>query len=350
MNKSRNVTQQDIAKRLNLSKVSVSKALKDKDDISPATKELIRKTAIEMGYMPNLQARNLAEGRSRTLGVVIPKIAHNFFSAVIESIYTTASAEGYEVILTISQENAEYEKKHFQTLLAMRVDGILCSVSEATKDTDIFDTIKQHGVPLVFFDRAIENIGFSSVVCDDERGAFDATAYLIQRGYKKIIQFAGYSRTNIGRKRIEGFKRAFSEYDMELHDYSIIEGGFSESDGIKSFHKMIESGEYPDAIFAVTYPVALGIYTAALERGIRVPEDIDLICFGGNEREKFVKPTISYVRQPAEMLGQRATEILLQEIRDPANREASRVVIKTELVPCTDCPERMIKNNQLQDS
>jgi len=344
MNKSKNVTQQDIARRLNLSKVSVSKALRDQDDISPTTKELIRKTAIEMGYMPNLQARNLAEGRSRTLGVVIPKIAHNFFSAVIESIYETASAQGYEVIMTISQENAANEKKHFQTLMGMHVDGILCSVSETTKDTEIFEAVRKRGVPLVFVDREISGLGFSSVVCNDEKGAYDATDYLIGRGYKRITHMAGFSQTNIGKQRIAGFKRAMADNNLELNEYSIIEGGFSEKDGMSGFEKLSQASEYPDAIFAVTYPVALGIYSAAKDVGLELPRDIDLICFGGNEREKFVTPSISYVRQPAELLGQRATEILLHEIREPNNRVESREVLDTELVPCADCPERSTKN------
>mgnify|MGYP002641453922 CR=1 FL=1 len=340
MNKSRSVTQQDIARRLNLSKVSVSKALRDQDDISPATKELIRKTAIEMGYMPNLQARNLAEGRSRTLGVVIPKIAHNFFSAVIESIYTTASAQGYEVVLTISQEDAEHEKKHFETLMGMRVDGILCSVSEATKDTEIFEAVRKRGVPLVFFDRELAGLGFSSVVCNDDKGAYDATTYLIGRGYKRITHIAGYSETNIGQQRIAGFKRAMADNNLELNEFSIIERGFSEKDGVAGFEQLAKAPEYPDAIFAVTYPVALGIYSAAREVGLDLPKDIDLICFGANERTKFVTPSISYIRQPAELMGQRATEVLLQEIREPALREEHREVLDTELVPCGDCPDK----------
>ena len=339
MNKTKSVTQQDIARRLNLSKVSVSKALRDQDDISPATKQLIRETAMEMGYMPNLQARNLAEGRSRTLGVVIPKIAHNFFSAVIESIYNTASVEGYEVILTISQENTQHELKHLETLLSMRVDGILISVSANTVDTKIFESIRQRGVPLVFFDRDIPGLGFDSVVCDDERGAYDATEYFIRRGYKKISHFAGFNHTNIGRKRIKGFTRAMRDHNLELGPNSIMEGGFSEVDGVESFRKLSTTGDYPEAIFAVTYPVALGIYNAAQEVGIQVPGDIDLICFGGNEREKFVTPTISYIRQPAELIGQRATEILISTIRDPASQIGSQEILNTELIPCANCPE-----------
>src|SRR5690554_6344832 len=154
--KDRAVTLSDIARRVNVSTVTVSKALRDHSDISDKTKELIRNVAEEMGYMPNIFARSLSSRKSNTIGLVVPKIAHDFFGSIIEHIYKIASANNYEIILTVSRENAEREKKQIQTLLAMKIDGIIISITKETKDYEIFDLVKSRGVPLVFIDRVPE--------------------------------------------------------------------------------------------------------------------------------------------------------------------------------------------------
>ena len=337
--RSKTVTQKDIAARLNLSKVSISKALRDHPDISQVTKDLVKSAALEMGYTPNVLARNLAEGRSRTIGVVVPKIAHNFFSTSIESIYDVAYERGYDVILTVSQENHENEIKHLQTLLSMRVDGILISVSEQSKKAKIFDMIRDKNVPLVFFDREVAGLGFSSVTCDDEGGAYLATQHLFERGYKRIAHIAGYSTMNIGAKRLKGYRRAMSDAGIQVSPNWVAEGGFSEKDGYAGFKKIASRGPLPEAIFTVTYPVALGVQAAAKEMGLNVPGDIDVICFGSNEVSQFVNLNISYIHQPAEELGRQAANILFQEMQNPDAPQVQRLVLDTELVPCDSCSD-----------
>ena len=148
----KSITLSDIAKKLNVSTVTISKALRDHPDIANKTKKLIVKTAAEMGYSPNLLARNLASRKSNTIGIVVPKIAHFFFGSIIESIYDIAFKHKYEILLTVSQENEERERNHIQTLLSMRVDGILISISQETKDYSIFQTVKERGTPIVVMD------------------------------------------------------------------------------------------------------------------------------------------------------------------------------------------------------
>lgn len=345
--RSKTVTQQDIARRLNLTKVSVSKALRDHPDISQATKDLVKATALEMGYTPNILARNLAEGRSRTIGVVVPKIAHNFFSTIIESIYDVAYEQGYDVILTVSQENHENEIKHLQTLLSMRVDGILLSVSKQSRNAQIFEMIRNKNVPLVFFDRELPGLGFSSVTCDDEGGAYMATQHLLEKGHKQIAHIAGYSTTNIGAKRLQGYTRAMSKAGIKVSPDWIVEGGFSEQDGYDGFRAIASKGSLPDAIFAVTYPVALGVQNAAREQGVNVPRDLDIICFGSNEVAQFVNLNISYIHQPAEDLGRQAANILFQEMQFPDIAEEKHVILDTELIPCDTCQD--LKNKPLKN-
>ena len=172
MEKSIHITLDDIAKRLNVSKVTVSKALRGHPDISKETTQLVKKVAEELGYTPNYMARNLSSRHSNTIGVVIPKIAHFFFSAVIESIYDAAFYNNYEIILTVSQESEDRQTKHIESLLAMRVDGLIISITQQTRDLSIFEKVKRQGIPLTFIDRILDIPNTSSVTVDDRGGRF----------------------------------------------------------------------------------------------------------------------------------------------------------------------------------
>jgi LacI family transcriptional regulator len=242
--------------------------------------------------------------------------------------------------MTVSQENVENELIHLQTLLSMRVDGLLVSVTEQTKDKAIFETVKKRGIPLVFFDRVIEGVGFSTVTASDEQGTYDAIAEIIGTGYTKLAHLAGYSYTNIGKKRLNGFKKALRDNKLDIPEPWIVETGFSESDGYKGFMKIFRSGNLPEVIFTVTYPVALGVILAAQEAGISVPGDIQILSFGGSIYNRFVSPSISYIDQPAEEIGRNATELLLDEIKNPEMREEQHIVVPTELVICDTCKKK----------
>jgi LacI family transcriptional regulator len=340
MNSTKNVTLQDIAKVLKLSKVSVSKALRDHPDISIKTKALVKKTAERLGYTPNFIARNLSSRQSKTIGLVVPKIAHHFFASAIESIYQTAFENNYEIIMTVSQEKVENELIHLNTLLSMRVDGLLVSVTEETRDRSIFHAIKKRGIPLVFFDRVINGIGFSTVTIDDEMGSYNAISEIIASGYTEIAHLGGFDYISIGTERRAGFERAMKEHGLKGRKSWNVEGGFSEQDGYHGFLKIFKSGELPEVIFAVTYPVALGVVLAAQETGINVPEELQVVSFGGSIFNRFASPSLSYIDQPAEEIGKKATELLLEEIKNPELYEEQHIIIPTQLVICDTCKKK----------
>jgi len=337
MLKSSQVTLNDIAKRLKVSKVTVSKALRDHPDISMETKQMVKRVARELGYLPNIIARNLSSKSSHTIGLVVPKIAHHFFSTAIEAIYNTAAERNYEIIMTVSQESSEKEKMHIETLLSMRVDGLLVSVSEQTKDTEIFDKVKKRNIPLVFFDRTIEGLGFSGITTDDRKGAYLATKYAIQNGYKKIAHLAGYRYTNIGRERYSGYHDAMTESQIPIHDEWVIEGGFGEEAGYHNFKKLFRSKALPEIVFTVTFPVAMGMYTAVEEIGLTIPNDIDVISFGGSDYNRFFSPSMTFIDQPAAVMGQKAVELLLDEIKNPDLREEKHIALSGALIICQTC-------------
>jgi LacI family transcriptional regulator, galactose operon repressor len=332
MSKKFQITLDVIAKKLNVSKVTVSKALRGHPDISYDTAQQVKKVAEELGYTPNYMARNLSSKRSYTIGLVVPKVAHYFFGSVIESIYETALENNYEIILTVSQENARREEKHIRSLLSMRVDGLIISISQQTKNYEIFNTIKNYDVPLVFMDRVIDLPDISSVTVDDKGGAFMAIEHAIKLGYRKIGHLAGYQEINIGRGRYLGFEEAMTKYDLPINPRWVVYGGFGEDDGYNGFMKLYETKDLPDFIFAVTYPVALGVYAAVSELGLKIPDDIDIMCFGNSDVNKFLSPSLSCVNQPTEELGRQSVKLILDIIKNPVEYVPKHIELPTDLI------------------
>lgn len=339
MKRTTHITLDDIAKKLDVSRVTVSKALRGHPDISEKTAKRIRKLADELGYSPNFIARNLSARRSNMLGVVIPKIAHFFFGSVIEAIYNTAFDNNYETILTVSQENAEREMKHIQTLVSMRVDGMIISVSQETRDIEIFKWIKKMGIHVVFVDRMPGPgiPGFSSVMVNDKGGAFQAIEHAIKMGYGKIGFVGGNPDINIGYNRLLGFEQAMREYNVPIKREWIVHTGFGKADGYAGFKQLYHTGQLPEFVFAVTYPVALGIYEAAKELGLQIPGDVDIMCFGDSDVNRFLSPSLSCVHQPTQELGTKAVQMILEMIRNPEEVREQHIEIPTELVLRETC-------------
>lgn len=331
------VTLKDIAKKLKVSKVTVSKALRDHPDISVEKKDLIKETAQEMGYSPNYLARNLSSRKSNTIGLVVPKIAHHFFATAIETIYSIAFEHGYEIMMAVSQEDAYYEQTHINTLLSMRVDGLLVSITEKTRDLELFNLVKKKNIPLVFFDRVVQGLGFSSVTTDDRNGAYKAVKHAIDAGYTKIAHLAGFDYTNIGKERYAGYEQAMKDHNLPINKEWIIEGGFGEEDGYRGFWKLFKSTTMPEVVFTVTFPVAMGMYTAAEEIGLFIPDDVDVISFGGSAYNRFFSPSMTHLDQPTALLAEKAIMLLIEQIKNPDEHQEEHIKIPGDIIVCQTC-------------
>jgi LacI family transcriptional regulator len=339
MKRKGHITLDDIARKLSVSRVTVSKALRGHPDISADMTKRVRKAADEFGYTPNIFARSLSSRRSGMLGLVVPKIAHFFFGSVIEGVYDTALANKYETILTVSQENPEREKMHLQTLMSMRVDGIIISISQTTRDLDIFQTLRKRGVPLLFLDRCPEPAprGFNSVVVDDKGGTYKAVEQAIKVGYRKIACIGGDTHINIGKNRLEGFEGALKAHSLQINKEWIVTGGYGKNIGYDGLMRFYSSGRMPEFIFAMTYPIALGIYEAAKELGLKIPYDVDVMCFGDSDVSRVISPALSCVMQPASELGSKAVELMLKTIAHPDVTDDQHIVLPTEILLRETC-------------
>ncbi len=322
----KNVTLQDIADELNLTKVSISKALRDHPDISEGTRIKVKEMAKKTKYRPNLVARSLTSSKSKTIGLIIPKIAHYFFASVVESIYKTAFDHGYEVIIGVSLEDEKLEKIHIETMLQMRVDGLLISTTEQTKDLERFEVVKDMGINLVFFDRGFNDSGFSYIKAEDRNSARQGVTYLIEQGCTNIAHLSGFDSVDIGRNRRLGYEDAMKEAGIEINPDAIIEGGYNEEAGYNSFKRLVESSGVPEAVFTVTYPVGLGALKYMNEHDID-PKTVKILSFGKSDFNKYLTSPFTCIDQPTKSLGRRAVKQLLSEI----NEEGTSTPVLTEL-------------------
>jgi len=327
-----NIRQSDIAKELNISRVTVSKALRDHPDISLAMKKKIVATAKKMGYVPNLIARQLNSRRTYTLGIVVPDLENAFFSFIVDSMIDYASEHNYYVILTVSREKESIEKQNINNLIGLRVDGLLVCLSQETSDKQIFKRVEKMKIPLVFFDRAFENMKFSRVVFNDKSGAANSLHRIINEGYTKIANFAGYSKTNIGKERSEGYIEALRKNKIPVRKDWIIEGGFEFKDGYESFKKLNRQQNLPEVIFTVNDRVALGAYKAAMEAGLKIPDDIGIFGFGFNEITDFFDPQLAVINQDPRKMGLEAVKLLINEIEKKTKNGRNIVYIDEEFL------------------
>lgn len=327
-----NIRQSDIAKELNISRVTVSKALRDHPDISKAMKKKIGETARKMGYVPNLIARQLNSRRTFTIGIVVPDLENSFFSYIVDTMIDYATEHNYYVILTVSREKESIEKQNIENLIGMRVDGLLVCLSQETTDRHVFTVVEKMKIPLVFFDRAFENMKFSRVVFNDKPGAANSLNRIIKEGYTRFANFAGYSSTNIGKQRLAGYIETLSNNKIPIKKKWIIEGGFELKDGYESFKKLNRSGRLPEIIFTVNDRVALGAYKAVREAGLRIPEDIGIFGYGFNEVTDFFDPQLTVINQDPRKMGLEAIKLIINEIEKKTGKSQTVTFIEEEFL------------------
>jgi len=325
------VTLKQIAAIANKTVSTVSMALSDHPHISPVTKAAIQEIAKKMGYTPNLIARKLSSRKKRTIGLVVPKVAHPFFSEAIEAIYDEAHQRGYDIFMMVSGEDAALEAHHIKTLLGLQVDGFLISVTEKTTDLSPFESILAKNKKLIFFDRIIESLGCSSVVCDDDQGCYNLVSFGLDHGYTKIGHIAGYSSIYIGRERRRGFERALKDRNIPLNPDWIVEGGFDQSDGYAGMKKLYERGPLPQLICTVSFAAALGVLSAIHELGLSIPRDIDIISFGDSSYNSNIKPSLTAAHLDAKEIGRKAVDLLISQLAS-SQQTKEKIVVPTHLV------------------
>lgn len=327
MIKQKETTIYDIARKLNISIATVSRALKDDPVVSKKTKKKIAEAAEEMGYRSNHFARNLRIQRTNTIGVIIPRLNSYFMSSVIAGIENIANHAGYNLIISQSSESAAKEMANAKTMFNNRVDGLLVSLAYDTEDLNHFDVFLKRNIPLIFFDRvAGENVS-TSILIDNRKAAYQATVHLIEQGCKRIVHITATPRRNVYVDRLQGYKDALAEYNIPFDEKLLIISNLSQEAGVAAAAQIQQMETLPDGVFVANDNCAVGCMLALKQAGVRIPDDIAFIGFNNDPVSTVIEPNLTTVNYPGYQMGELAARQLINHLNGTANIAATNTIL-----------------------
>lgn len=327
------VTIHDIARELNISASTVSRALHNHPRISKATRDAVHEIAEKYAYQPNVVASSLRQGRSKTVGVVVPRINRSFFANVIGGMEEVLAAAGYHLMICQTHEKLEDEKAALQTLVNARVEAILLSVSMETSNGKHVSALLDKGIKLFFFDRILDSVNVGSVMINDRLGAYLNVKHLLDQGYRKIIHVGGAKHINIYKARRDGYLDAMHEAGIDIHPAWILEKPLILEGGESAYQEAMDQSSKPDAFFCAGDYAALGVMQAALKQGLRIPEDLGVTGFANEPFTAFLKPSMTTVDQRGSEMGKIVAEMFMDcSEKDQGTPDCKKTVLEPRLI------------------
>lgn len=307
-------TLKDIARELNISVSTVSRALRDSYEINPETKRLVMECAARLHYRPNPIALSLKGASSKAIAVIVPQIANYYFSQAINGIEEVANQRGYDVLIFQTHEAYDREVANLRQALARRVDGLLISLSSETNDVSHLQELQQQGTPIVQFDRVSADLNTPRVVADNFAGAFGATEHLLQSGRRRIAHLTIQPWLSITQERLAGYRAALEQYGVPYDENLVRFGTFGPDEVGPLVDELLALEPRPDAFFTASDRLAVGCLAALRQRHLAIPDDVSLIGFTNLTVADMLSPSLSTVMQPAKKIGQEAVSRLLDLI------------------------------------
>jgi LacI family transcriptional regulator len=336
MNMNKSVTLRDIAKALNISASTVSRALTDNYQIGDETKQRVLAYAKEHHYIPNRMAKGLKEGKSRSIGVVVCAIDNSFVAQMLDGIDQFYTDRGYQIIIMQSKESYQHEKACIDLLYAGGIDGLLISPSYQTTDFTYLNELKDAGLPIVIFDRLSDGIETHKVAADNFNGAYMATTHLIEKGFKNIAHINSDTKLNMASERFEGYTKALADAGLKTNAELI---KFIDTTSLPILNKNLETtikelmalNTKPDAIFTATDQLTTRCLLLLNQFNYKIPEDVALIGFSNTDLANALRPSLSTIYQPAFEIGQTAAEKLLSLIEHKTPEPFETFLLTTQL-------------------
>lgn len=328
------VTIYDLAKELNYSPSTISRALNNHKSISKKTIKLIKEAAEEMGYRPNNLAAGLRNNKSNTIGVLISRINRPFMASLISGIEETARKAGYNVLISQSNDMYENEVSNCNALYDSRITGLIVSLSMETVDMAHFQKFMDQGIPIVFVDRVPDNFNSYKVVIDNYTAGYSATKHLIDQGCTRIAHFAGAQHRNIYEERKKGYLDALRESDLPIRDDLIIHfKTLSFEEGNKATKKLLKMPEPPDGIFSANDTAAVSAIMCAKKMGVEVPQELAVIGFNDDPIASIMQPSLSTVSHPASKMGAISAKRILNHSGQNYDADLTEItVLGTEII------------------
>lgn len=329
----RKTTIKDIANALKITPSAVSRALHNHPRISEKTKIKVKNKAQELGYQPNQLASALRSGKSNLVGLIVPRTNSHFFSSVVEKMEEELNKEGYNVIITQSNESYNKECRNIEALLQTQVDGVIASLANETVNFEHYEKIKDKGIPLILYDRGENDIGVDYVGIDDYQSSHIAINHLVNQGCKRIAHLAGYSHTRIFKNRIRGYVDALKKNNIPFDSDLLLESDLSLTSGREKTKQLLELPRIPDAIFASGDYAALGALQILQENNINVPNDIALVGFGNEPFTELMNPSISTIYQHNQKIGELVAKQFLLRVNDKNWKpKLHKIILDAELI------------------
>ena len=326
-------TIKDIANVLNISPAAVSKALHNDSRISEKTKKAVRQVAKNLNYQPNHLASALRSGKSNLVGVIVPRTNSNFFSSVIQNIEEVLNKEGYNIIITQSNESYKKECDSIDALLYTQVDGIIASMANETVDLSYYEKIKSKGIPLILFDRGENDLNVDYIGIDDYNSSHLIVNHLVSQGCKRIAHIGGFKRTRIFNNRIRGYINALEKHNLPLNDELLIECNLTIDAGREKMLELLSLENRPDAVYVAGDYAALGALQVLKEQNINIPNEIALVGFGNEPFSSMVTPSITSIEQHSKDIGKKAALAFLQHIKNnTVKQQLTKTILDVELL------------------
>lgn len=328
------VTIYDLAKELNYSPSTISRALNNHKSISKKTIKLIKEAAEEMGYRPNNLAAGLRNNKSNTIGVLISRINRPFMASLISGIEETARKAGYNVLISQSNDKYNNEISNCNALYDSRITGLIVSLSMETVDMSHFQKFVDKGIPIVFVDRVPDSFNSYKVVIDNYTAGYSATKHLIEQGCERIAHFAGAQHRNVYRERKKGYLDALREHGLPIEDNLIVNfKTLSFEEGNKATKKLLKMDNPPDGIFSANDTAAVSAIMCAKKLGVSVPDQLAVIGFNDDPIASIVQPSLSSVSHPANKMGAISAKRILDHSANTYDTGLSEItVLGTEII------------------
>lgn len=325
-------TLKELATILNVSISTVSKALNDSPEIGEDTKKRVKQLAKELDYQPNRLAQQLKSNATKTIGVIIPTIINPFFAEVLHGIENYADSHQYDIITTISNESFEKEQRAIKMLARGSVDGFIIAAARETQmqqKSDHFQSVLNNQIPLVMFDRVVDQVKCVKVVVDDYESVYNATKSLIEKGRKHFVLFSNIADLSVGKLRSQGFQDALKDVGLtfdvvDLKSIDNLNGKILE---------YLKTHSKTDAIVSIDHITGIVALNMAESLGKTIPADIDIVGFGYTETPLLVNNKIAVIQQKGEAIGFKTTELLLEKIKNKDLSSGNTIVIPNGFNP-----------------
>jgi len=338
------ITLKHIAKIFDVSIATVSKSLNDSHEISTETKKKIQAYAKEQNYKPNSIALSLLNKKTKTIGIIIPNILNSFFAKAFVGMEKVASENGFNIISCITNESYEKEVNIMELLKNGTLDGFIISLSEETQVKQDFSHLTNainEGLPIVMFDRVTNQVECDKVIVDDMQGAYNATTHLIKTGCKNIALLSELFNLSVGKLRLEGYKKALRDHNIDIDDSLII--NVDKSDDFDATLFPFIKDKNIDGILSLDENSAIKAEKTILRKGYNIPEDLSIIGFTNGKLPRFVTPSISTISQHGRVVGAEAAQMLIDRLNDDEDRDYSTKVINTSLIERESTRETVLK-------